>query len=86
MAKQKELMWRDLSHPVGTILERIDINCSGSNIEIGSEVNIPYFKGVFTEDMAQEILNYQRSSENDGNFSAALDNKALKIKFLKRAF
>jgi hypothetical protein len=87
MKKTKDIKWADLSDPVGTILERVDINGRSVDIEIGSEVNIPYFKGVFTAEMAQEIMDYQHSKDNaEGHFSATLEDNVLKIKFLKRAF
>lgn len=86
MKKATELKWADLSDSVGTILERIDINGKSADIEIGSEVNIPFFKGIFTSEMAQEILDYQHSSDNEGYFSALREDNTLKIKFLKRAF
>jgi hypothetical protein len=80
------MKWADLNEDVKTILERVDICQCGAAIKIGSEVDIPYFKGIFTETMAKEILDYQHSEENKGFFSASLDSEVLKIKFLKVGF
>ena len=82
----KETDWSKLSDPVSTILERSDINHRDWNIEINKELEIPYFKGIFTEEMALEIVNYQYSKENKGYFSAKILDGVLMFKFLKRAF
>lgn len=86
MIKQNELKWVDLSDPVGTMLERVDINRRSCDIRIGEEVNIPYFKGIFTKEMAEEIMAYQYSSENEGYYLATMCDDVLEIEFLKRAF
>jgi len=81
-----ETDWSKLSDGVKTILERIDINRKSADIEIGSTINIPYFNGVFTESMAEEIIAYQHSPENKGYYSACKAGNILKVNFLKRAF
>lgn len=78
--------WQYLSDPVKTILERVDINRKSCEIPISSIVDIPYFKGEMTEEMAQEIVRYQYSSDNKGYFSAEINDEILKIKFIKQAF
>jgi len=78
--------WQHLSDPVKTILERIDLNRRSAVIQIGSIVDIPYFKGEMTADIANEIINYQHSKDNQGYFSATIKNDILKINLLKQAF
>jgi hypothetical protein len=86
MKKIKDILWAELSDPVGTILERVDINRRDMKLEINGEVNIPHFQGIFTDGMAKEIMDYQYSKDNEGYFSAAIEDNVLAIKFLKRAF
>ncbi|MCR8641479.1 hypothetical protein NV379_02305 [Paenibacillus sp. N1-5-1-14] len=86
MGKVIDTEWGKLSDPVKTILERIDINRSSADIRIGEVVDIPYFKGIFTEEMSDEILKYQHSSENEGFYSAQQVGEIVHINFLKAAF
>ncbi|MGG1664467.1 hypothetical protein [Brevibacillus sp. NRS-1366] len=87
MEKQiKETEWGKLSDPVKTILERVDINRKDADLIIGEEINIPYFKGIVTEEIAEELVKYQHSNENEGYFSAMIEGKILKIKFLRQGF
>ncbi|WP_261301624.1 hypothetical protein [Paenibacillus andongensis] len=83
---QRELKWADLSDPVKTIIEHIDINRCDEDFQIGTKLSIPYFKGRFTQEMADAILEYQFSTENvnEGSYSAELLNNVLSMKFLKR--
>jgi hypothetical protein len=83
--KKVENDWQYLSDPVKTILERVDINCKSYEIPIRSIVDIPYFKGEMTLEMAQEIVQYQKSKDNEGFFAANVENDILYIKFLKQA-
>ncbi|OMC63272.1 hypothetical protein BK125_31055 [Paenibacillus odorifer] len=83
--KKLENDWQYLSDPVKTILERVDINCKSCEIPIGSLVDIPYFKGVMTLEMALEILNFQDSIDNEGFFATSVENKVLSIEFIKWA-
>lgn len=78
--------WSKLSDSTSTILERLDINRKSYNIQIGEEIDIPYFKGIFTEEIAKEIVEYQHSKENKGYYAATIEDGILKFKFLKRAF
>ncbi|MWV44908.1 hypothetical protein GRF59_14900 [Paenibacillus sp. HJL G12] len=77
--------WSKLDDSVKTILERVDINKKSSDIPIGSLVDIPYYRGEMTEEMADEIIHYQYSSENKGYYAASLEKGILKIAFLKQA-
>jgi hypothetical protein len=85
-AKNFPLKWADVSDPVSTILERVDISGKGMRLEIGSMIDLQYFKGIFTKELAEEILHYQHSTDNAGYFSASLEGNVLTITFLKRAF
>jgi len=60
-----------LSDPIKTFLECVEINCKSCEIPIGSIVEIPYFKGEMTLEMAQEIVNYQNSKDDEGFFAVA---------------
>ncbi|MGG1650482.1 hypothetical protein ABHN03_16840 [Paenibacillus sp. NRS-1775] len=84
--KKVENDWQYLSDDVKTILERIDINRKSATIPIGSIVDIPYFKGELTNEMAKEIVQYQHSKDNKGYFSAVIENENLKVEFIKQAF
>jgi len=77
--------WQYLSHAAATILERIDINHCNLNIPIGETLEIPYFKGVITEELAEEIIRYQHSMDHKGDppFSAEIKDGNLVILFLK---
>jgi hypothetical protein len=86
MCEARESDWSKLSNPVKTILERIDINRESAEVKIGDIIDIPFFKGVLTEEMADEIISYQYSDENEGHYSASKTEGVLTIKFLKRAF
>ncbi|WP_064199029.1 hypothetical protein [Brevibacillus brevis] len=88
MEKQhvKETDWSKLSDPVKTILERIDINGRDVDLVIGEAIDIPYFKGIVTEEMAMEIFSYQHSDESKEHYSATREGDVLKVKFLRRAF
>lgn len=78
--------WSKLSDATGTILERVDINGRDMKLIIGEVLDIPYFKGIITEEIAKEILCYQNSKDNEGYFSAVREDNKLTIRFLKRAF
>lgn len=84
--KKIENDWQYLSDPVKTILERVDINCKSYEVTIGSLIDIPYFKGELTLEMAQEIVQYQSSKDNEGFFAAEIKDNVLYIKFIKQAF
>lgn len=84
--KKVENDWQYLSDPVKTILERIDINRRSASLPVGGIVDIPYFKGELTSEMANEIVDYQHSKDNEGFFSAEIVEGTLNIKFLKQAF
>lgn len=78
--------WKNLSHAVQTILERVDINRSDVQLVIGQEIDIPYFKGIITEEIVKEIEEFQHSEDNEGFFSANVRGNILEIKFIKGAF
>lgn len=86
MKKIIESDWSKLSEPVRTILERLDLNREDETLEINEEIDIPYFKGIFTEDMANQIFAYQYSKENDGYYSIKREGNILYYKFIKGAF
>lgn len=77
--------WEYLSEPTKTILERIDINRKSAEVPIGHTISIPHFNGVLTEEIAKEFVEYQHSKENEGYFSASLEDDLLKINFIKQA-
>nr|WP_010503485.1 hypothetical protein [Paenibacillus elgii] len=85
MNNKCNLKWADLSDSVKTIIEHIDINCCDEDFQVGTKLNIPYFKGRFTQEMADAILEYQFSTENlnENCYSAELQDGVLMIKFVK---
>lgn len=78
--------WSTLSDPVKTILERVDINRKGCTLQAGQEIDIPYFKGMITEQMLLEIKRYEQSPENEGYYRTVSNGDLLRIVFLKGAF
>ncbi|MFF2532465.1 hypothetical protein ACFVS2_26720 [Brevibacillus sp. NPDC058079] len=86
MAKVYESDWAKLSLPTKTILERVDMTRTDEEIKIGEMVDIPFFKGVLTDEIADEIVNYQYSGEQKGYYTASKVDGVVKIKFLQQAF
>jgi hypothetical protein len=78
--------WSKLSGNTQTILERFDINRHDDTIEIGEYIDIPYFQGYFTEDMAKEILEYQKSEESQDVYSARREGNTIFMTFHNRVY
>jgi hypothetical protein len=78
-----ETFWSGLSQPVKTILERVDINRKGLKLEKEKMLEIPYFKGIITKEIIDEIKLYEKTEENEGYFRTQEIGDVLLIEFLK---
>lgn len=78
--------WAKLSQPVKTIMERVDINKRDLTLEIGQELEIPYFKGTITQQIVDEIKWLEKKEEGEEYFRTEQEGKIFTIKFLKTAF
>lgn len=78
--------WSKLSQPVKTIMERVDINKRDLTLKIGQELEIPYFKGIITQQIVDEIKWLEKEEKNEGYFRTEQERNTFTIKFLKSAF
>lgn len=81
-----ESTWAKLSLSVKTIMERVDINKRDLTLEIGQELDIPYFKGMITQEMVDEIKLLEKEENDEGYFRTEQEGNLFIIRFLKSAF
>lgn len=81
-----ETFWSELSQPVKTILERVDINKVGLKLEKDKTLEIPHFKGIITDEIINEIKIFEKTEENEGYFRTQEIGDILLVEFLKSPF
>ena len=85
MEKIKETDWSKLSELSASILEYVDITRKDLTLTIGEVFETNFIEEIVTEKVANEIVRYQDSEENEGYTRADFADGILKIKFLKSA-
>lgn len=81
-----ETDWSKLSVATKSILERVDVNRKGMKLVIGEELVIPYYRGVITNEIVEEIKRFEKLEENEGYFRTEQEENVLIIHFLKQCF
>lgn len=80
--------WNDLSQASKTILERVDVNRRDLSFQIGEELEIPYFKGVITQELVDELKAFQQSElkTNEQYFKVEQTGNQVILRFITNCF
>lgn len=80
--------WKELSQANKTILERVDINRRDLHLQIGEELEIPYFKGIITQELVDELKVFQQSEleTNEQYFKVEQTGNQVILRFITHCF